>query len=175
MTSATPRTMGGTGRDSISAASTVPIRSVINGVEWVGEVTAGQTLLEFLRSTMGLTGVKRSCEAFVCGACTVLVDGHPVSSCSYLVFEINGRAVETVESLAEQGRLDTLQQAFIEKGAIQCGFCTSGQLMMAKALLRATPDATVEEIRTWMSGNICRCGCYPNIVAAIRSVTRASA
>jgi aerobic carbon-monoxide dehydrogenase small subunit len=147
----------------------VAIKAVINGAEWEGEVPAGQTLLEFLRGTMGLIGVKRSCEAFVCGACTVLIDGSPVSSCSCLAFEIHGRAVATVESLADQGRLDQLQQAFIEKGAIQCGFCTPGQLMMAKALLTATPDPTVEEIREWMSGNICRCGCYPNIVAAIRS------
>jgi|ERR1700678_2183929 aerobic-type carbon monoxide dehydrogenase small subunit (CoxS/CutS family) len=154
------------------AAATVDIKAVINGVEWEGEVSAGQTLLEFLRSTMGLIGVKRSCEALVCGACTVLIDGNPVSSCSCLAFEIHGRAVATVESLADQGRLDLLQRAFIEKGAVQCGFCTPGQLMMAKALLAATPDPTVEEIRTWMSGNICRCGCYPNIVAAIRSVIK---
>lgn len=150
----------------------VAIKAVINGVEWEGEVPSGQTLLEFLRGTMGLTGVKRSCEAFVCGACTVLIDRSPVSSCSCLAFEIHGRTVATVESLADQGRLDELQQAFIEKGAIQCGFCTPGQLMMARALLMATPNPTVEETRAWMAGNICRCGCYPNILAAIRSVTK---
>src|SRR5438128_5760475 len=100
----------------------------VNGRRWSGEVPVEETLLEFLRGRLGLTGTKRSCESEVCGACTVLVDGHPTSSCTYLAFEANGRSVTTIEGLAQGDRLDPLQDAFIRNVAAQCGYCTPGQI-----------------------------------------------
>ncbi len=144
----------------------------VNGESWTGKVPVEETLLEFLRRRLGLTGTKRSCESEICGACTVLVDNHAISSCNYLAFEAHGKAVLTIEGLAQGNRLDPLQEAFIRNMGFQCGFCTPGQIMMAKALLLVTPSPTKAEIDKWMNGNICRCGAYPAIAASILEASR---
>jgi carbon-monoxide dehydrogenase small subunit len=140
----------------------------VNGELWEGELPPHERLLDFLRQRLRLTGTKWSCESQICGACTVLVDGGPVSSCSYLAFEANGKQVETVESLAVDGELSPLQESFVRNVATQCGYCTPGQLMAATALLRHNPAPTHDEIAHWMDGNLCRCGCYPSITTAIK-------
>src|SRR5690242_1704363 len=139
----------------------------VNGTAWSGDVPVEETLLEFVRNRLRLTGTKRSCESEVCGACTVLVDTRPVSSCNYLAFEANGKSVLTIESLARGGELDPLQSAFIRNIGAQCGYCTPGQIMAAKALLLENPAPTREEIAEWLSGNICRCGAYGAIAQSI--------
>jgi carbon-monoxide dehydrogenase medium subunit len=139
----------------------------VNGQPWQGEVPVEETLLEFLRIRRQLTGTKRSCESQVCGACTVLVDKLPVSSCSYLAFEADGKSVTTIEGLAVDGQLDPLQQGFIRNLGAQCGYCTPGQLMASKALLLENPSPSREEIAEWLRGNICRCGAYAGIEASI--------
>jgi xanthine dehydrogenase YagT iron-sulfur-binding subunit len=128
------------------------------------------TLLDSLRDALGLTGTKKGCDQGACGACTVLLDGKRVLSCLTLVAQCTGREVTTVEGLAHEGELHPLQQAFIRHDGFQCGYCTSGQIMSAVALLREGRAHSDDEIREFMSGNICRCGAYPNIVAAIREV-----
>ena len=140
----------------------------INGKKWSGGVPAHETLLEFIRARLGLTGTKRSCESQVCGACTVLVNNQPVSSCNYLAYEAEGKKVLTIEGLAQGDALDPLQEAFVRNIGAQCGFCTPGQIMSAKALLLSNPSPTRQEIAEWLSGNICRCGAYPAIVASIQ-------
>jgi xanthine dehydrogenase YagT iron-sulfur-binding subunit len=117
---------------------------------------------------LGLTGTKRSCESQVCGACTVLVEDQPVSSCNYLAFEAHNKSVLTIEGLAKGEQLDPLQEAFMRNVGAQCGFCTPGQIMSAKALLLQNPSPTREQIAEWLSGNICRCGAYPAIIASIQ-------
>jgi aerobic carbon-monoxide dehydrogenase small subunit len=139
----------------------------INGNPWSGEVPIEETLLEFLRNRLRLTGTKRSCESEVCGACTVLVDKRPVSSCNYLAFEAGGKTVLTIEGVAQGDKLDPLQEAFIRNIGAQCGYCTPGQIMTAKALLLETPNPTREQIAEALSGNICRCGAYPEIAQSI--------
>ncbi|HKC28365.1 MAG TPA: (2Fe-2S)-binding protein [Jatrophihabitans sp.] len=145
------------------------LATTVNGAAYTGWVPNRRTLAQFLRDDLGLTGTKVSCELQVCGVCTVLVDGEPVSSCTYLAADVDGRAVETVEGLANGDRLHPLQRAFVENFALQCGFCTPGFLMMAKALLERNPDPTDEEIREHLDGNICRCTGYRPIVAAVRA------
>src|SRR6185295_8658093 len=147
--------------------SSFKLSFTVNGQCWSGDVPIEETLLELLRNRLRLTGTKRSCESEVCGACTVLVDGKPISSCSYLAFEANGKSVTTIEGLASGGELDPLQEAFIRNMGAQCGFCTSGQIMSAKALLSDNPSPTYEQISAWLNGNICRCGCYPAIAKSI--------
>jgi carbon-monoxide dehydrogenase small subunit len=120
-----------------------------------------------LRENFGLTGTKRSCSEGECGACTVLLDGKPVASCLVLAVEAQGKRIETVEGLAQNGELHPLQQAFIEHGALQCGFCTSGMLMAAKGLLNENRKPSEEEVRRAISGNLCRCTGYNTIVEAI--------
>jgi len=130
-----------------------------------------KTLLEVLREDMQLTGTKHGCELGECGTCTVLVDGRPELSCLLLPVQVEGRAITTVEGMANGSVLHPLQQAFAELGAAQCGYCTPGQIVNAEGLLRKTPDPTIEQIREGMSGNLCRCGAYANI---FRAVQRAS-
>jgi xanthine dehydrogenase YagT iron-sulfur-binding subunit len=125
-----------------------------------------------LRERLGLTGTKKGCDHGQCGACTVLIDGVRVNSCLQLAVMRDGAQITTVEGLASDGVLHALQRAFIEHDAFQCGYCTPGQLCSAVALLRETPNPDEDEIREWMSGNLCRCGAYPNIVAAIKSVAQ---
>jgi aerobic-type carbon monoxide dehydrogenase small subunit (CoxS/CutS family) len=150
------------------------IRVTINGAAQRVEVEDRWTLVELLRDRLGLTGTKIGCDRGECGACTVLMDGKPVYSCSQLAVWADGRTVETVEGLAKDGRLNPLQQAFVEHDAPQCGFCTSGQLMSATALLRATPRPSAAEVRAAMVGNICRCANYNRYVEAVLAAARGS-
>ena len=139
----------------------------VNGNPWSGSVAIEETLLEFLRNRLRLTGTKRSCESEVCGACTVLVDNRPVSSCTYLAFEAHGKSILTIEGVAQNDTLDPLQEAFIRNIGAQCGYCTPGQVMAAKALLIANPHPSREQIAEWLNGNICRCGAYGAIAQSI--------
>src|SRR5438093_6494434 len=134
---------------------------VVDGVALSATVEAGRTLLRVLRDDLGLTGTKEGCDDSECGACMVLLDGKPVNSCSYLALQAEGRAVTTVEGLATDGALHPLQQAFLEAGGVQCGFCTPGMLISAAALLARTPRPTDEEIRAGLAGNRSRCTGYP--------------
>ncbi len=133
------------------------------------------TLLDVLRDRLGLTGSKKGCDRGECGACTVLIDGTAVQSCLILAAQAQGKAVLTIEGLAEGGRLDPVQTAFHELGAIQCGFCTPGMILTAKALLQKNPEPTEDEIRTALSGNLCRCTGYVKIVEAVREAAEAQA
>jgi len=132
-------------------------------------VPVHKTLLQVLREDLYLTGTKEGCDAGECGACTVMIDGKPINSCLTLAVEVEGRTVVTVEGLAKNGELHPLQQAFLDVGAVQCGFCTPGMLMSAKAVLDEIPDPTEEQIRTAIEGNICRCTGYDRIVKAIQT------
>jgi CO/xanthine dehydrogenase Mo-binding subunit/aerobic-type carbon monoxide dehydrogenase small subunit (CoxS/CutS family) len=149
------------------------VRLVVNGRAHELELPAHALLLDVLRDRLDLKGAKRSCDAQVCGACTVLVDELAVSACTYLAVEADGRVVTTVEGLAEDGRLDRIQQAFLERGAVQCGFCTSGMLLTARALLRERPEPTRDEILHELRGSLCRCTGYRKIVEAIEAAARA--
>jgi aerobic-type carbon monoxide dehydrogenase small subunit (CoxS/CutS family) len=146
---------------------TFSLSLTINGHPWSGEVPVEETLLEFLRLRLRLTGTKRSCESEVCGACTVLVNNRPVSSCNYLAFEAHGRSVLTIEGVAQGDELDPLQEAFVRNIGAQCGYCTPGQIMTAKSLLMENPLPTREQIADWLAGNICRCGAYGAIAQSI--------
>ena len=166
---------------AITASPSVPrttIRVTVNGVAHRVEVEDRWTLVELLRDGLGLTGTKIGCDRGECGACTVHLDGKAVYSCSNLAVWANGRKVDTVEGLANGDRLHPLQQAFMEHDAAQCGFCTSGQLMSAKALLAGNPHPTVEQVRAGMSGNLCRCANYnryvESVMAASAQTTRAA-
>jgi carbon-monoxide dehydrogenase small subunit len=141
----------------------------LNGKAVEVECEAEETLAEVLRERLNLTGTKLSCEVQVCGACTVLVEGLPVSSCTLLAYEARGKNVFTIEGLAKpDGTLHPIQQAFIDEFAFQCGFCTPGMILTAKALLEENPKPSREEIVHYMDGNICRCTGYVSIVAAIQ-------
>ena len=143
------------------------ITITVNGETHKLDVEDRWTLVETLRDHLNLTGTKIGCDRGECGACTVLLDGTPVYACSQLVVWVDGRAVTTVEGLADGDRLDPLQESFIEGDGPQCGFCTSGQLMSAKALLSANPNPTRDEVRHEMAGNICRCSNYNRYVASV--------
>jgi aerobic-type carbon monoxide dehydrogenase small subunit (CoxS/CutS family) len=151
----------------MEARSTFQLSLTVNGRVWSGEVPIEETLLELLRNRLRLTGTKRSCESEVCGACTVLVDNRAVSSCNYLAFEAHERSVLTIEGVEQNDKLDPLQEAFIRNIGAQCGYCTPGQIMAAKALLNENPHPTREQIAEWLSGNICRCGAYGAIAQSI--------
>jgi carbon-monoxide dehydrogenase small subunit len=144
------------------------ISFTVNGMKLNRTVEAHRTLVEFLRDGLGLTGTKEGCDEGECGACTVLFDGKPIHSCCTLAVEIDGHEIVTIEGLAKDGVLDPIQQAFVDAGAVQCGFCTPGMIMSAKALLDENKDPTDEEIRTAIEGNICRCTGYDRIVEAIQ-------
>ncbi len=139
----------------------------INGERYELSIEPNRTLLEVLREEVGLTGTKQSCDMGACGACTVLVNNAPVLSCVTLALACQGKEITTVEGLRRGEQLHPLQSAFIEHGAIQCGMCTPGMLLSAKSLLDAIPHPTVEEVRTAISGNLCRCTGYAKIVEAI--------
>jgi carbon-monoxide dehydrogenase small subunit len=154
-------------------AAKLTIQAVVNGQPVHATVRANQVLAEFLRDDLGLTGTKVSCALELCGTCTVLVDGEPVSACTLLAAEIDGGEVLTVEGLAgADGALGPLQRAFVEHGAFQCGFCTPGMLMTATALLARDPDPDEATIREELHGNICRCTGYVPIVEAIQAAAR---
>lgn len=140
---------------------------LVNGTEHKVESQAGEPLLWVLRDRLGLTGTKYGCGEGQCGACTVLLDGKPVRSCRTPAESTIGKKILTIESLAENGNINALQQAFLDEEAFQCAYCTSGMIMSAHALLAATPQPNDEEIIRHMNGNVCRCGTYQSIVAAI--------
>jgi carbon-monoxide dehydrogenase small subunit len=158
----------------MEARSTFNLSLSINGNTWLGEVPIEETLLEFLRNRMHLTGTKRSCESEVCGACTVLVNNRAFSSCNLFAFEANGKTVLTIEGVAHDGKLDPLQEAFIRNIGAQCGYCTPGQIMAAKALLIENPNPSRDQIAEWLSGNICRCGAYGAIAQSILEAAQES-
>jgi carbon-monoxide dehydrogenase small subunit len=146
--------------------ATVTVR--VNGREHSAEVEPRLLLVHFLRETLGLTGTHIGCDTSNCGACTVLLDGTAIKSCTVLAVQADGCAIETVEGLEQNGQLHPLQEGFLQEHGLQCGFCTPGMLMTAKALLQLTPSPTEAEIRRGISGNLCRCTGYVNIVKAIQ-------
>lgn len=150
----------------------VSITLKVNGQEVSAEVPGTMTLLSFIRDVLGLTGTKEGCGKGECGACTVLLDGQPVNSCLVPAFQAHGREVVTIEGLAKDGELDAIQRYFVSEGAIQCGFCTPGMILSAKALLMRNPRPTREEIREAISGNLCRCTGYVKIVNAVEKAAR---
>jgi aerobic carbon-monoxide dehydrogenase small subunit len=148
--------------------TTNEITVTVNGAEQSLAVEPRLLLVYFLREKLGLTGTHVGCDTTSCGACTVLVDGVPVKSCTYLAVQANGKALTTVEGLAEGAELHPIQQGFKEEHGLQCGFCTPGMMLVSAALLEEKPDPTEEEIRWAISGNICRCTGYQNIVKAVQ-------
>jgi carbon-monoxide dehydrogenase small subunit len=145
----------------------LPVTLTVNGVAYPLEVAPGTTLLYAVRDDVGLTGAKEGCDDSECGACMMLLDGQPVNSCSYLALQADGREVTTVEGLAGGEGLSALQRAFLEQGGVQCGFCTPGMLISAKALLERNPHPSEDEVRIALSGNLCRCTGYDGIVKAV--------
>ena len=144
----------------------------VNGVERAAEVEARLLLAHFLRQTLGLTGTHLGCDTTSCGACAVLVDGTPVKSCTMLAVQANGAEITTVEGLAAGGQLHPIQQAFHEEHGLQCGFCTPGMMLTSVALLAENPDPSDEDVRWALSGQICRCTGYQNIVNAVQSAAK---
>jgi xanthine dehydrogenase YagT iron-sulfur-binding subunit len=153
---------------TIAAQEKIPIVLIVNGVERRLELAPWTTLLDALRDRLDLTGTKKGCDHGQCGACTVLVDGRRVNACLTLAVMKDGAQVTTIEGLAKDGALHALQQAFIDHDAFQCGYCTPGQICSAAGLIAEGKARSPDEIRELMSGNICRCGAYPNILAAIQ-------
>jgi aerobic carbon-monoxide dehydrogenase small subunit len=147
------------------------IQVEINGILRKGFVEPTLMLVDFLRDHLGLTGTKKSCDSGNCGACTVLLDGKAVNSCLILAVETDGHSITTIEGLQKDGKLHPLQEAFIEFGAIQCGFCSPAMILTAKALLDQTPYPSEDQIRTALAGNLCRCTGYLKIIEAIKSVS----
>jgi xanthine dehydrogenase YagT iron-sulfur-binding subunit len=148
--------------------STVDVELSVNGVVHRRALEPRVTLLDALREQFGLTGTKKGCDRGECGACTVLLDGRRAKSCLTLAVMSEGSEITTVEGIADGDELHPVQAAFIRRDAFQCGFCTPGQIMSAVALIEEGHAGSDAEIREWMSGNLCRCGCYPNIVDAVR-------
>jgi xanthine dehydrogenase YagT iron-sulfur-binding subunit len=161
------------GAHKVSAPTALTVTIAVNGAKHTLNVAPWTTLLDALRDRLNLTGTKKGCDHGQCGACTVLVDGRRVNSCLTLVVMKDGAEVTTIEGLASNGALHPLQQAFIDHDAIQCGYCTPGQICSAAGLIAEGRASTPDEIRELMSGNICRCGAYPNIVAAIEQAMAA--
>jgi xanthine dehydrogenase YagT iron-sulfur-binding subunit len=166
--------------DSVSAATPEGLESqvslTVNGTRHTVTVDNRTSLLDLLREHLGLTGTKKGCDAGACGACTVLVDGRRVNGCLTLAVRLEGADVTTIEGLApgEDAPLHPLQQAFVDQDAFQCGYCTPGQIMSGVGCIREGRTGSPEEIREWMSGNLCRCGCYVNIVRAVEQAAQGS-
>ena len=144
----------------------------VNGEPYEALVKPNSTLLDVLRDQLELTGAKRGCDAGDCGSCTVIMNGRPVNACLLLALKADGAEITTIEGLAEGTKLHPIQEAFVEYGAIQCGFCTPGMVLSAKALLDRNPKPTEEEIKTGISGNLCRCTGYIKIVEAIQAASQ---
>jgi len=157
-------------QESGAAPALLDVTLVVNGQRRALRVEPRVVLLDALRENLGLTGAKKGCDMGQCGACTVLVDGQRMNSCLKLVAQLDGASVTTIEGLARGDELHPMQQAFIQRDALQCGYCTPGQILSAVALLREGTPGDDDEIRERMSGNLCRCGAYPNILAAIKDV-----
>ena len=150
----------------------IEITLKVNGITYTIDVLPKRTLVEVLRESLGLTGTKKSCNEGECGACTVLLDGKPVASCLLLAIDAQGKEILTIEGLSDGEKLHPIQEAFLKHGAIQCGFCTPGMVMSAKALLDENPKPTVAEVRKALSGNLCRCTGYQHIVDSIMAASR---
>ncbi|MBW1850377.1 MAG: (2Fe-2S)-binding protein [Deltaproteobacteria bacterium] len=146
------------------------LRLNINDIDYTLEAGARETLLDIIRDQLNLTGTKKGCDSGACGSCTVLMDGMAVKSCLVLALQAEGRKILTIEGLAQDGVLHPLQNAFIEKWAIQCGYCTPGMILTSKALLDENPKPSEDEIRMYLTGNICRCTGYQKIIDAVASV-----
>ena len=151
------------------AAATVQIRVTVNGEEQTGEVEPRLLLVHFIRETLSLTGTHIGCDTTHCGACTILLDGRPVKSCTVFAVQANGREVMTVEGLEQGGELHPIQEGFTEEHGLQCGFCTPGMMMTGVAFLESNPNPSDDEIRRATSGNLCRCTGYVNIVKSYQS------
>ena len=143
------------------------IRLTVNGIEHQLEIPARRLLVDCLRYDLGFTGTKEGCSVGVCGACTVLIDGEMAASCITLAVAADGAQITTIEGIAQEGRLHPVQQAFIDHGGFQCGICTPGQIIAAKALLDVNPSPTEDEVKAWMMGNLCRCTGYYGILNSI--------
>ena len=154
------------------AEQTIPVTFTVNGRKHEMEVEPHELLLDVVRNRLGLTGAKRSCDMQVCGTCTLLLDGRPVSSCTLPAFEARDREVLTIEGLAQHGKLDPLQEAFIEHGGFQCGFCTPGMILTAKTMLGENSHPTEEDVIQFMQGNLCRCTGYKKIVESILAAAK---
>ena len=156
----------------MSKAETVSVTMTVNGDPYTIDVRPHHTLLEVLRDQIGLTGTKECCAEGECGACTVIFDGKIVDSCLVFAVEADGKTVRTVEGLARDGKLSAVQQAFLDQGAVQCGFCIPGMLMSATYLLETTSDPTDAEIKSGLEGNLCRCAGYSRIIAAVKQAAK---
>ena len=154
----------------MSASRTISF--TLNGEAVSAAIEPHHSLVEVIRNSFSLFGARESCGQGLCGCCTVIVDGRPVSGCLYLAAFADGARVETVESLDQSGSLDPVQEAFIEQGAFQCGFCTPGFVLMVRQLLDDYPDPDDERIRDYLAGNLCRCAAYPEIIQAVKSAAR---
>jgi carbon-monoxide dehydrogenase small subunit len=143
----------------------------VNGADVELLVEPRETLLQVLREKLGLTGTKQGCDLGDCGACTVVIDGQPALACLTLAIEMEGKKILTIEGLSSNGKLNPLQQAFMDEGAVQCGYCTPGMIMSATALLNQNPHPTEEEVRRGMAGNLCRCTGYTKIIKAVLKAT----
>ncbi len=145
------------------------LKITVNGKEYDLEIAPWATLLDVIRDELGLTGTKEGCGVGECGACTVIMEGRAVNACTLLAIEARGKAVTTIEGLADGDRLHPIQQAFLEKGGMQCGFCTPGMILSAKALLDENPNPTDKEIRIGLEGNFCRCTGYTKIIESVKA------
>lgn len=150
----------------------IPIRVTVNGHAYALQVEPHETLIELIRERLGLSGTKKSCDVQVCGACTVLLNGRPVSSCTLLAFEARNASLLTIEGMAAGEELHPIQEAFIACSGFQCGFCTPGMILTTKALLDENPSPTVDDIKHYMRGNICRCTGYKRILESIEEAAR---
>lgn len=150
----------------------ITVKFKLNNQNVETTVPDGETLLETIRNRFSLTGAKKGCEVGECGACTVLIDGVPTDSCLVLTGLVEGKEILTIEGLSQNGELHPVQQAFIDDGAVQCGFCTPGMILSAYALLKANPNPSDEEIKKGMSGNLCRCAAYVQIIEAVKNAAK---
>ena len=146
----------------------VSIELEVNKIRYKRTIRTSMTLLDFLREDLGLKGTKRGCDSGQCGACTIIMDGETTNACLVLAVQADGKEILTIEGLSSKGRLHPLQEAFVEEGAVQCGFCVPGMILSAKALLDEKKDASEEEIREALSGNLCRCTGYVKIIKAVQ-------
>ena len=162
--------VGQAANSSVPSSTRCEVRLKVNGRAISAELEPRVTLLDYLRDRVGLTGTKKGCNEGACGTCTVLVDGRRMNACLTLAVQCEGREVTTIEGIAEDGRLHPVQQAFIKHDAFQCGYCTPGQIVSAVACIAEGHAGSEEEVREWMSGNICRCAAYPQITAAVLDV-----
>jgi aerobic-type carbon monoxide dehydrogenase small subunit (CoxS/CutS family) len=151
----------------------IPLSLTVNGINYAINVEPNRLLVDVLRDVLGLTGTKKSCSEGECGACTVIMDGKPVASCLVLAVDADKKTITTIEGLAEGENLHPLQVSFVRNGGIQCGYCTPGMIMSSKALLDENPDPTTREVRTAISGNLCRCTGYQQIVDSVMAAAKA--